>query len=129
MSLENIRRITTLGGHEVVHMDDLREVNPSLFPPELKGQMDYEAFERDIRPNKFIYLRHDKNSISFTLEKDGQDGCPVNCLAGAALAIISEKNKKNPCEEYRQAIDYLTLAMQNLIAHAVRQKKRQDAQD
>ena len=69
MALETLRNLTNIDSFDVVHMDDLRKQVPTLFPPELKGQMNYKAFERDIRPYKYVYIRHDKNSITFNLQK------------------------------------------------------------
>jgi hypothetical protein len=116
MALETLKGIEEIGGFEVVVMDDLREKHPDLFPHELKGQMDYEAFERDIRPNKFIYLRKDKNSITFNLQNGpikevGVNGCQVDTLIEAAKIIIEGLNKQYPCRENALIITKLDEAL------------------
>lgn len=66
MALSTLKGVTEIGGFPIVVMDELREKFPDKFNE--SGSMDYKWFEKDIRPNYFIYIRHDKNSISFTLQ-------------------------------------------------------------
>jgi len=102
MALETLKDITEIGGYDVVVMDNLREKFPEKFNE--SGAMDWEWFEKEIRPNRFIYLRHDKNSISFTIQngpvkEKGSNGCQVDTLIEAAKLIIEGLNKQFPCRE------------------------------
>jgi len=116
MGLETLKGIKKIGEFDVVVMDELRETNPELFPPEALGQMNYEAFERDIRPNKFIYLRHDKNSLTFNIQNGpikevGINGCDVSTIIEAAKVILEGLNKNFPCRENAVAITKLDEAL------------------
>jgi hypothetical protein len=95
-------------------MDDLREEFPSKFNE--SGAMDYKWFEKDIRPNNFIYIRNDKNSLSFTLQdgpvrESGVNGCQVNEVIEAAKIIIEGLNDNFPCRENAVAITKLDEAI------------------
>ena len=107
MALETLRQVTKINGYDVLHMDDLREKYPHKFNE--SGAMDYQWFESEIRPHHFIYLRHDKNSISFTLqngpvEENGVNGCQVDEIIRAALLIIQGLDHKYPCQENKLAM-------------------------
>jgi hypothetical protein len=129
MALETLKGIEHIGGFEVVVMDKLRESNPELFPKEALGQMNYEAFERDIRPHKFIYVRHDKNSITFNIQNGpikevGINGCQVDTLIDTATLILLGLNEKFPCEENTAAINCLMRASQFLEERKINREKR-----
>jgi len=70
MALETLKGIKEIGGYPVIVMDELREKYPYKFNE--SGSMDYKWFEAEIRPTNFIYVRHDVNSISFTIQS-----CPI----------------------------------------------------
>lgn len=76
MALETLKGVKDINGFTVVVMDDLREKFPEKFNE--SGAMDYKWFEKDIRPNNFIYVRHDVNSISFTMQNQPIKECGVN---------------------------------------------------
>lgn len=102
MALETLKEVTEIGGFDVVVMDNLREKYPEKFNE--SGAMDWKWFEKEVRPNHFIYLRHDKNSISFTLQngpikENGVNGCQVDSMIEAAKLIIEGLNKQFPCRE------------------------------
>ena len=102
MALETLKGITEIGGYNVVVMDDLRDKYPEKFNE--SGAMDWEWFEKEIRPNHFIYVRNDKNSISCTIQNgpvkdNGVTGCQVDTLIEAAKLIIEGLNKQFPCRE------------------------------
>ena len=63
MALETLKGIRIIQGEPVIHMDDLRKKHPEMFNE--SGQMDYARFEKEIRPQYPIQIRHDKNLISF----------------------------------------------------------------
>lgn len=126
MALEAIKGVKAIGGFDVVVMDDLREEFPDKFNE--SGAMDYKWFEKDVRPYKHVYVRHDKNSISFTLQngpikENGVNGCQVDTLIYAAKEIIAGFQSKHPCDENRHAIDWLN----NALAALEQRKKRREA--
>ena len=115
MALETLKGVTDIGGYNVVVMDDLRAKYPEKFNE--SGAMDWEWFEKEIRPNHFIYVRNDKNSISFTIQNgpvkdNGVNGCQVDTLIEAAKLIIEGLNKQFPCRENVDTLFYLNKAME-----------------
>ena len=114
MCLETMKGIKEINGEKVVVMDELREEFPERFTE--TGAMDHQWFEKEIRPNSFIYVRHDKNSLSFTLQNGpireaGKNGCQVTDVIAVAKHIIEELNKKFPCVENAMTITYLEEAL------------------
>lgn len=114
MALETLRDINFIDGFQVVVMDRLREKFPEKFNQ--SGQMDYEWFEAEIRPNAFIYVREDKNSLSFTLQKgpvgeEDFNGCQVDTVIAAAKIMIEGLNERVPCRENVLAITKLDEAL------------------
>lgn len=127
MALETLYRVNDICGFDLVVMDDLREKYPEKF--EQSGQMNWEWFESEIRPNKFIYLRKDKNSISFTIQNGpikefGINGCQVDCLIEAAKLIIEGLNKQFPCRENSVAITKLDESIMWLQKRKLDREKR-----
>ena len=119
MALETLKGIEKLGGFNVVVMDELREKHPEKFNE--SGSMDYNWFEKDIRPHNFVYVRHDKNSLSFTIQngpinENGVNGCQVDTMIHAAKTIIEALNEKFPCRENACAITKLDEAIHWLEA-------------
>src|SRR5216683_1215381 len=107
MALETLKDIEEINGFKVIVMDELREKHPEKFNE--SGAMDWQWFEKDVRPHSFIYVRHDKNSISFTLQNQpikecGVNGCQVDEMIGAAKVILEGLNKKFPCRQNALAI-------------------------
>lgn len=110
MALETLQNVEVIGGFKVICMDELREKYPEKFNE--SGAMDYKWFEKEIRPFHFVYIRHDKNSISFTLQNGpikevGVNGCQVDTLIHAARTIIEGLNAKYPSK-------WNDIAIQNL---------------
>ena len=110
MALETLKDVKKLGQFDVVVMDELREKYPEKFNE--SGAMDYKWFEADIRPHNFVYVRHDVNSISFTIQngpvkENGVNGCQVDTVVEAAKKIIEGLNAKFPCRENSMAITKL----------------------
>jgi hypothetical protein len=115
MALETLKGFRELDGFKVAVMDELREQHPEMFDP-VSGQMDYVKFEKDFRPKYPVQIRHDKNSISFTIQNGpvgeaGVNGCQVTTLIAAALEIIKGLNAKFPCRENLETLDYLQKAI------------------
>lgn len=114
MALETLKGISKIGGFEVVVMDDLREKHPDKFNE--SGAMDWQWFEKDIRPNSYIYVRNDKNSLSFTIQNGpikevGVNGCQVDTVIEAAKKMLEGLNAKFPCRENSAAITKLDEAL------------------
>lgn len=125
MALETLKGVTKIGGFPVVVMDDLRTQYPDKFNE--SGAMDYKWFEADIRPHNFVYVRHDVNSLSFTIQNGpikevGVNGCQVDTIIQAAQAILMGLNKKFPCAENETAINHLESA---IVALEERKKNRE----
>ena len=127
MALETLKGIEKLGNFSVVVMDDLRVKYPDKFNE--SGSMDYKWFEKDVRPTNFIYVRHDVNSLSFTLQngpvkENGVNGCQVNEVIEAAKVIIEGLNKNYPSRENAVAITKLDEALMWLEKRTKDREKR-----
>ena len=112
--IETLKDVKTIDGFNVVVMDDLRKDHPEMFRPD--GSMHYHLFEKEIRPKNFIYIRHDTNSISFTLQNGpvkeaGVNGCQVDTLIDAAYKILQGLDNKLPCKENIEALEHLDKAI------------------
>ena len=110
MALETLKNVKQIDDFDVVVMDELKESMPELFNE--SGAMDWKYFEENIRPKNFIYIRNDKNSISFTIQNGpikevGANGCQVDTLVAAAQLILEGLNKNFPCRENSIAITKL----------------------
>ncbi len=110
MALETLKGVEKIGRFHVVDMGELKNMYPDKFNE--SGAMDYKWFEADIRPNNYIYVRHDVNSLSFTIQNGpikevGTNGCQVNEIIEAAKIIIEGLNAKFPCRENSMAITKL----------------------
>lgn len=95
--IETLNGVHQLGGFDVIVMDELRAKFPEKFNE--SGSMDYKWFEKDIRPKNFVYVRHDVNSLSFTLQdgpvgEAGVNGCQVDTIIEAAYIILKGLNEK-----------------------------------
>lgn len=114
MALETLKGVTEIGGFPVVVMDELREKYPDKFNE--SGAMDYKWFEAEIRPSHFIYLRHDVNSLTFTIQsgpvkEKGVNGVQVDTIIEAAKLMIEGLNKQFPCRENSMVITKLDEAL------------------
>ncbi len=114
MALETLKNVKEINGEKIIIMDELRTQFPERFNE--SGAMDYKWFEETIRPNSFIYVRHDKNSLSFTIQNGaikeaGKNGCQVVDIIAVAKHIIEELNKKFPCRENAMTITKLDEAL------------------
>jgi len=117
MALSTLKGVEKLGEFDVVVMDELREKYPEQFTE--SGAMQWEWFENTIRPSNFVYVRHDKNSIAFTLQngpvkEQGVNGCQVDTIIYAARAILEGFQKEFPCDENKLAILGLSTAIEAL---------------
>lgn len=122
MALETLKGVKKIGSENIVDMVALKEEHPDMFRPD--GSMHYHLFEERIRPHNFIYVRHDVNSLAFTIQNGpikevGKNGCQVTDVIAVAKHIIEELNKKFPCRENAMTITKLDEAL-------MWQKKRTD---
>lgn len=120
--LDNVKNV---GGFDVVVMDELREKYPDKFNE--SGAMDYKWFEKEIRPNNFIYVRNDVNSISFTIQSKpikevGINGCQVDTIIETAKKILENFNDNVPCRENSIAITKLDEAL-HWLEHRTKNRK------
>jgi len=127
MALETLKGIKKLGEFNVVVMDDLREQFPEKFNE--SGSMDYKWFEKDVRPTNFVYVRHDVNSLSFTLQngpikEKGINGCQVDTIIQAAKIILEGLNQQFPSVFTGQAIEHLNDALGALSLRKEDREKR-----
>jgi len=127
MALDTLKGVTEIGGFPVVIMDELREKFPDKFNE--SGSMDYKWFEKEIRPNYFVYVRHDVNSISFTLQsapigEAGVNGCQVDTIIEAAKLMLERLNSKLSCRETAIAITKLDEALMWLNERTKKRIKR-----
>lgn len=127
MALETLKGVKQVNGFNIVQMDELRKTFPERFHE--SGAMDHTWFESDIRPNFHIYVRHDKNSVSFTLQNGpvkahGINGCQVDEMIGVAKAILEGLNKQFACRENAIAITKLEEAMHWLKARKTNREAR-----
>lgn len=127
MALETLKGVKQIGGFRLIVMDELRQLYPEKFNE--SGAMDYTWFEKDIRPNNFIYVRNDVNSISFTLQNGpvkerGVNGCQVDHMILAARIILDGLNKNLPSRETALAITKLDEAFHWLRARREDREQR-----
>ncbi len=127
MSLDGLKNVKKIDGFSVVVMDYLRSRYPAKF--NLDGSMNWSWFEKELRPNNFIYIREDKNSLSFTLQNGpvkevGVNGCQPETIIEAARLILQGMDKQYPCNENKRAIGHLYMAVQDLKDRKKDRKKR-----
>ena len=96
-SIKDLKEVSC--GGKIIDMGELRSKYPEKFNE--SGQMDYKWFESDIRPNYNIYVRHDVDSISFSMmtkpASEGGSGCQFTDLIEVALHQLKYFNNKFPC--------------------------------
>lgn len=114
MALNTLKNIEEVNGNKIIVMDDLKNEYPEKFNE--SGSMNYDWFESEIRPHSFIYIRHDKNSISFTLQDGpikefGKNGCQVTDIIAITKIIIEKLNEQFPCRENAMTITKLDEAL------------------
>lgn len=122
MALETLKNLSHVNGEKIIDMGELKNQFPEKFNE--SGSMDYKWFEGEVRPHNFIYVRHDVNSLAFTIQNGpikevGKNGCQVTDIIAVAKHIIDELNKKFPCRENAMTITKLDEAL-------MWQKKRTD---
>jgi len=114
MALETLKGISEINGEKVIIMDELREQFPERFTE--TGAMDHKWFEETILPHAFIYVRHDKNSVSFTIQNGpikevGKNGCQLTDMIAVAKHMLQRPQDKFPCRENAMTITKLDEAL------------------
>lgn len=127
MALQTLYGYRNIGGFGVVHMDELRERYPEKFNE--SGSMDWKWFENVVRPEHFIYIRHDKNSLSFTIQdgpvkEKGVNGCQVDTVIETAKIMLENLNSNLSCRENAVAITKLDEALMWLEKRKKDREKR-----
>lgn len=112
--LEHLKGLTKINGENVIVMDELRTAYPERFTE--TGAMDHVWFETTIRPNSFIYVRNDKNSLAFTLQngpirENGKNGYQITEILGIAKYLLEQLNKETPSHENHTSIAFLQEAI------------------
>lgn len=111
-SIKNLESVSC--GGKIIDMDKLKEDFPEKFNKET-GVMDYEWFETEIRAKFNVYVRHDVDSISFTMMtkpvSEGGKGCQFTDLIEVALQQLKYFNEKFPCKENEITIEKLIEAL------------------
>lgn len=114
--INTLRDVKHINGKKIIHMDDLKEQYPQHFNAE-SGQMDYKWFEKEIRPNNHIYIRHDVDSLTFNmLTKPASEGgdlnrCQLVDLITTAKIMLTYLNDKFPCRENAMTLTKLDEAL------------------
>lgn len=123
MALETLKGVSKIGGFNVVDINKVKEEFKALAPVGKRQdgvvfcrETWDEYFERVIRPTSFVYVRHDVNSLSFTIQNGpvkevGVNGCQVDTVIAAAKVILEGLNKNFPCRENSMAITKLDEAL------------------
>jgi len=127
MALETLKDVKSIGGYKVIVMDELKKLHPEKFND--SGSMDYKWFEKEIRPVNFIYVRHDKNSISFTIQNGpikevGVNGCQVDTLIETAVLMLEGLDRQYPSGWNKMAITGLDLATEALKQRKLDREQR-----
>lgn len=111
--INSIKDLKEVNGKEIVIMDELREKFSEKFNE--SGQMDYKWFESEIRPSKHIYVRHDKDSLTFNMmtkpASEGGKGCQFTDLIEVAIHMCHYLNTKYPCRQNALTITKLQEAL------------------
>lgn len=114
MSLETLKHLTEIDGRQLCVMDTLRERHPQHFNE--AGAMDFAFFEENIRPFFDIFIRNDKDSITFKMmtkpASEGGEGCQFTTLIHCALIMCEKLNERFPCLENTKTIEALKNALE-----------------
>lgn len=125
--IEFLDGVKEINGHKIMVMDDLKQERPELFNE--SGAMDYKVFEAEIRPNYFIYLRKDKNTLTIKLQdgpikENGHNGCQIDDALELIRTLLFNANKRLPCRENACAITRLDESIGWLERRKKDRKKR-----
>lgn len=106
--IEILKDVQRIDGHEVVDICAVKA--------DFQNEDEWaKFFEEQIRPFKNIYVRHDVNSISFSLMtkpvSEGGKGCQFTALIHTALIMLENLNKFYPCRENSLTITKLQEAL------------------
>lgn len=108
-----LKDVKSIAGHEICVMDELRDKFPEKFNE--SGAMDYKWFENELREKHSIFLRHDKDSLTFNIMtspvNEGGKGCQATVLIEAGLMAIKHYNTLFPCRENALTITKLEEAL------------------
>ena len=124
--IESLKGLKEINGHKICVMDELREKFPEKFNE--SGAMDYKWFESEYRDQFDIFLRQDKDSLSFNImtapAKEGGKGCQFTVLISTALTMLKHLNSIYPCRENSITITKLEEALMWQEARTKDREKR-----
>jgi hypothetical protein len=113
MALETLKGIKEIGGFKVLDQNNLESSHPELHKD---GKLDWDKFDKEVKPNYPITIHHDRNILSFTIQngpikENGVNGCQVDTVIETAKIIVEGLNKKFPCRENAMVITKLDEAL------------------
>ena len=107
MAINTLKGVKEIDGHKVM-TNLVRPLNE-------KGEIDWYAFDI-MRKEYSICVDNEQDMISFKMmtkpASEGGSGCQLTTLIETALIMIKYLDKKFPCEENRQTINNLVLALE-----------------
>ncbi len=107
--------VTHIDGNELVDIVKLKEKVSEDYSDGIMPLQLAQWFEDHVRPHKHIYVRHDVDSISFTMmtepASEGGKGCQFTALIETALIMLQSLNKRYPCMENSITITKLQEAL------------------
>lgn len=113
--IESLVNVTHIDGHEVVDIVKLKEKVGAAYSDGILPLQWAQWFEEHVRPYKNIYVRHDVDSLSFTMMtapvSEGGNGCQFTALIETALIMLQSLNKRYPCRENSLTITKLQEAL------------------
>ncbi|MCE5317857.1 MAG: hypothetical protein LLG04_10955 [Parachlamydia sp.] len=110
MALETLAGLTEIGGFGIARWPEERDAyNP------------YHGVS--------IIIDDENNSIQFKIQNGpikevGVNGCQVDTLIETAFIMIEKLNEKFPCEENKQALNYLSDALNALAERRTNRERR-----
>lgn len=83
--------------------------------------MDWERFDKEVKPNYFITAHTDRNIVSFTIQngpikENGINGCQVDTHIYYVINALEKLNENIPTSYNQKAIGYLKLALGELLS-------------
>lgn len=123
MALETLKGVEKIGGFNVV---DLEEFKKEFTGDD--GKVDWENLDAN-RKDYPISIAHNINAISFKIQEGpvkevGINGCQVDTMIETSAIIIQRLNDKFPCDENKQALTHLKMALDALETRKANRIKR-----
>jgi len=112
MALETLAGVSKIGGFDVHEDNEIANGKWS-----------------DVDSKYSICVHHGDNTIAFRIQngpikEHGVNGCQVDTLINAAKMIVEGLDAKYPCDENKEAVKHLGLAMSALINRTKNRESR-----